>query len=196
MKLLNLSVPKTCCSLVLWFPDCKHISLQIPIPCVCSAHDLCFCELHKLPITQLLCCCWNTQHVLCRESSFVPLVSVWVEEGLTEERNIVREVNVLVLPQFCIALVTGSSLTLISALSVSLQLFPAHSSGTTYIPIFKCSLNRIAHEIHTGGVCGHRQISFHPLFQHLIDTGSSVTFQDHDSGCFIVILSNLWIIRH
>lgn len=40
-----------------------------------------------------------------------------LKEGLKEERNIVREVNVLVLPQFCIVLLTESSLTLISALS-------------------------------------------------------------------------------
>lgn len=142
VKLLNPSVPKTC-SLLLWFPAFKHISVQIPFPCMCSAHNLCFYELHKLLITHLLCFCWNIQHVLYRVLCPWYQFELKSRKGLKEGRNIVREVNVLVLPQFCIFLVTVSSLTLISALSgCNYSFFPASSCITTCILVFKCSVIR------------------------------------------------------
>lgn len=148
-KLLNPSVPKACCSLVLWFPDCKHIAFQISFPCMCSAHDLCCCELHKLLITHLLL--EHPASPLQREQFCVPSISLSCNsrKGLKEERNIVREVNVLVLPHFCVFLVTASSLTLISALcGCSCSFFSPYSCITTNIPVFKCSLNR-THTLNT-----------------------------------------------
>lgn len=145
VKLLNPSVPKTCCPLFLWFPDFKRISFQISSPSVCSAHDLCFCDLHKL-LNLIYFRPVGTSSISFIEGAVLCpwyQLELKLEEGVKEEGNIVREVNVLVLPQLCIFLVALSSLTLISALSgCNYSFFPAYSCITTDIPVFKCSFNR------------------------------------------------------